>query len=371
MYIKLRENIIKKSDDKGTVIFNRMTKEFLDLNQYEKNLLDSNPENNFEIDQSKIERLIPYVYLFEKDVCVDELKVVNTKTIDAYKIMGLKVTSCTLQLTSECSENCEYCLKSNRKCNCNKWFGTNTLSENQCLKFLELMKDYGVNNVNITGGDPFVKADLLNLVCKYCMDNHLKCSVYTNGSQITNENIKKLLNGISPDFISITLLLVSQENGYINKIKNTISLLGENKISFKLKFLQSDSTPLPQFPFKVDEYEQLYNECKDYQITDKIRDDLKQMNLYDPELRERYNSCKLGMFTLCSDGNISICLSKENRQIISSIDSDKLRLEIAAFDYDKQYKKSGKCKDNCRFSFICNSCDNIRKYYDYCNGVQK
>jgi len=370
MYIKLRENIIKKSDDKGTVLFDRMTKRFLDLNQYERNLLDSSSDKDVEIDYNKFERLLPFVYLFEKNVCVDELKVVNTKTIDAYKIMGLKVTSCTLQFTSECSENCGYCQKSNRKCNCNKWFGDNTLTETQSLKFLELMKDYGVNSVNITGGDPFLKADMLNVICKYCMDNHLKCSIYTNGTQITSGNIKKLLEVISTDSLSITLLVVSENTEYINRITSAIAVLEENKIPYRLKCLQNNSADPFLFPFKVDEYEYIYDECKEYKIDDKIQDDLKQINLYDPELRERYNSCKLGMFTLCNDGNISICLSKENRHIISSINSDTLRLDIAAFDYDKQYKKSGKCKDNCRFNFICSSCDNIRKFYGYCNGAQ-
>ena len=366
MYLKLKEDIVYKSDDTGAILFNKFTNQFIELTAPEKELLENNLNKNIEFDENQYPRLNPYIYTFDKETYVDSIKIVNSKIIDSYRILGLRLDSCTLQITSDCNLDCSFCSESNRKCNCNNWFGKNTLDINKCLKFLNLMKDYGARSVNITGGDPLKQLERLKVICNYCMKNSLFCHIYTNGSLFTNEVIAELLQNIDKKLLFIHFIIVSSEKKYLNSVTHAIELLSKAGINFSTRQLIKDESDKNTLPFQVNEYEQLYSIQKEYKLKERFEMEVRKLNIAEVELRQKYNSCKLGSLTLCNDGNITLCLAKDNRAIISNIESDNLIQDISEFNYAQEYQKGGKCKSNCKFSSFCESCNNLRKYFNWC-----
>lgn len=366
MYLQLKEDVVYKSDDTGAILFNKFTNQFIELNTPEIELLEKNLNKNIDFDEKQYPRLIPYIYSFNKPTYVDSIKVVNSKIIDSYRILGLRLDSCTLQITSDCDLGCSFCSESNRKCNCNNWFGKNTLDISKCLKFLNLMKDYGVRSVNITGGDPLKQPEHIKVICKFCMENSLYCHIYTNGSLITNDLINELLQNIDQKLLYIHLIIASADKKYLGSVTNALDLLSKAGINYYTRQLIRDESDKDLLPFKVNDYEQLYSIQKEYKLKDRFTIELGKLNMAEVELRQKYNSCKLGSLTLCNDGNISLCLAKDNRSIISNIDSDSLIQDISAFNYAKEYQKSDKCKSNCKFSGFCEGCNNLKKYFNWC-----
>ena len=66
MYLKLKEDIVYKSDDTGAILFNKFTNQFIELTAPEKELLENNLNKNIEFDENQYPRLNPYIYTFDK-----------------------------------------------------------------------------------------------------------------------------------------------------------------------------------------------------------------------------------------------------------------------------------------------------------------
>lgn len=98
--------------------------------------------------------------------------------IEAGKVF--RILDVYVHLTQRCNLDCTYCY--NKK-NLNKWQDISINSWKKCI--LEL-KEQGLEKVIITGGEPFLSDNLIEL-CKYVKDLNLQLQILTNGTLIENK----------------------------------------------------------------------------------------------------------------------------------------------------------------------------------------
>lgn len=67
----------------------------------------------------------------------------------------------------------------------------NIFTTERSRKFIDELVEMGVFNIGITGGEPFLREDLLEIV-EYASDKGLRVNIVTNGSMVNPELIEKL-----------------------------------------------------------------------------------------------------------------------------------------------------------------------------------
>jgi SynChlorMet cassette radical SAM/SPASM protein ScmE len=107
--------------------------------------------------------------------------------------------SVRILLTNRCNLNCNFCLIDAQK-NANK----EELQTNDWLNFFERLKELRVFNVSISGGEIFLRNDLLVLLKKLRENRMHRITLLTNGTLITEE-IANQLNELNIKNISISV----------------------------------------------------------------------------------------------------------------------------------------------------------------------
>lgn len=139
---------------------------------------------------------------------------------------------CLIQLTEKCNLHCEHCFVS----------ANGTGQEMDYSKIREnilpqLLKN-NVSKVTLTGGEPFVYADLLNVI-KLFLRNNISVSICTNATLITDSFLNSLkkynnfhfnvsLDGFSPS--SHGKFRGNLNTQLYNTIINNIKLLGDRRL---------------------------------------------------------------------------------------------------------------------------------------------
>ena len=110
----------------------------------------------------------------------------------------------TWEITYRCNLACRHCLSAGTMANCK-----NDMSLNQCKEFIDDLCRMKVFQVNIGGGEPFLREDLIDIL-KYAHEKGIVTCVSTNGTLIRDSLSKKLaemdllyiqvsLDGAKPD----------------------------------------------------------------------------------------------------------------------------------------------------------------------------
>jgi MoaA/NifB/PqqE/SkfB family radical SAM enzyme len=142
------------------------------------------------------------------------------------------IKTCHWEITKKCNLNCLHCISSTG----NK----RELNEGSALKMINILKNWGCNELYFTGGEPLIRQDIFNLF-KKAKENKMKIGVLSNGILINNKNIKQIKNyveelGISLDGASSkTNDLIRGENTF-GKIINAINLAKKYEIPVTLYF---------------------------------------------------------------------------------------------------------------------------------------
>lgn len=140
-------------------------------------------------------------------------------------------------LTNRCNLKCPYC-------------GRNENKDNECIKkelsneeWLEIFKDaktVGLKKVNMTGGEIFCRNNTLELI-KKTIDLGLNVSIETNGTMITEEQIKELSNYKEHLSMSISLDGINSETndttrgaGSFEKTFKTINIIKNYQIPLRI-----------------------------------------------------------------------------------------------------------------------------------------
>lgn len=143
-----------------------------------------------------------------------------------------------LELTYRCNFKCKHCYipESYRKKSTKK-----ELKTKEVFSILDQIADMGCLYLGLTGGEPFLRKDILNIIAYAKMKGFI-IVIYTNGSLIT-ENIARALEIIRPYKLDITLPGMSKNvferitgvPGSRAKVFNAIDSLSKENLKFAFK----------------------------------------------------------------------------------------------------------------------------------------
>lgn len=139
-----------------------------------------------------------------------------------------ELNSIKIHINSKCNYNCVYCYSKNIK--------GEVLPTQKWLETIDKLKDYPVQTIEISGGEPFLHKDLFKIL-KKCSDINYNITIYTNGSLINKNWIKKLKSLDTHIILSIKYDSVNtyskciRSKHSLKKIENNIQALVNNKIS--------------------------------------------------------------------------------------------------------------------------------------------
>lgn len=135
-------------------------------------------------------------------------------------------------VTNRCNLSCRHCSQSADRMECS----VKELSFDEICKMIDIITKYGIDSINITGGEPMVRSDFLDIVrylrSKY--DGNLV--LLTNGLLISEKNVADIISLF--DYISISIDGIDEEStsiirgkGIFAKTVKIIKLLHNNKFN--------------------------------------------------------------------------------------------------------------------------------------------
>lgn len=102
------------------------------------------------------------------------------------------------EVTKFCNYKCKHCCALAEKISTE-----NELKYEDFARNLDEMKEYGIEEIYFSGGEPFSRKDILQILRK-ARENNINCNISTNGSLIT-ENIAKELKNLNINKVHISL----------------------------------------------------------------------------------------------------------------------------------------------------------------------
>ena len=186
---------------------------------------------NNELYEIKVNALLPkteicvaYILEFLTNANITFIKYLK-KEIDKRNIRAKK--ELRIICTQQCNYNCSFCHKE----------GINTiinekLNNEDIVKFYKFLNtNYGINQVHISGGEPFTRKDISDLVLMLKKEN-AKITITSNGYCIPNDNL--LFDNIDKINISLHSLnltdyeSITKVKGSYNAVINNIKMLRTN-----------------------------------------------------------------------------------------------------------------------------------------------
>lgn len=93
-------------------------------------------------------------------------------------------TIATIEVTEECNGSCEYCfIKNNTNHQKNS-----SLSKDQLLFAIDRLATSSITTIVLTGGEPFIRDDILDILSYLIKNDFFKIHIKTNGTLITNSH---------------------------------------------------------------------------------------------------------------------------------------------------------------------------------------
>ena len=128
------------------------------------------------------------ILVFDNYIAKEELEFDDAlvKTDDDKPIYEAPIIA-HLSVTNRCNMNCEYCSVRNIHENSKQ----PTLEE--CKKMIDKLSNWGVFQIGLTGGEPTVRKDIVELV-RYTASKKVACNLTTNGFAITEKLVDELVD---------------------------------------------------------------------------------------------------------------------------------------------------------------------------------
>ncbi|GHV48818.1 hypothetical protein FACS189499_09040 [Clostridia bacterium] len=105
------------------------------------------------------------------------------------------ITQVHWSITGKCNMRCRHCYMSAPQAK----FGE--LSHEKCMSIVKEISDAGIYNVSLTGGEPLVREDFMEIVDALLAEKITIKQIYTNGMLVNDELLDALIErGIRPEF---------------------------------------------------------------------------------------------------------------------------------------------------------------------------
>jgi radical SAM protein with 4Fe4S-binding SPASM domain len=303
-------------------------------------------------------------------------------------ISNYSLDSVFFEATKRCNLNCVHCYNPQSK--------TRELQEEEIFEFISEIEKLGALKMRITGGEPFMKNNLFNILRKI-YSSMIDFSIFTNGTLIEKEQIKEL-SLLNPEFVAVSIDSVNSKeyrkirkkdnkkvlnnleemlkqgirtranivlfkgiNDSYDSIKNTLSYLKElgmdkDDISFDEVVPEGRGVQIP-----------LYNSEEKIKIMKKISRLYegvfeKKLLIKTPEGQKRKidSYCGLGenFFYIGSEGSISLCpMLNFGEYVLGNVKKESLRSiweksPLLNYFRKKEHIRDSDCED-CKVLDIC------------------
>lgn len=160
--------------------------------------------------------------------------------------------SVAIELLTNCNWRCKHCYIPSHECD--------GLKYEVIIKLIDELRSIGTFHVLLTGGELLLRNDIIDIV-KYIRDSHMRVSILSNGSLITDELAKKMSELYISDF-SLSIFSLNEEihdditgvRGSLNKaLKGAETLALYNiPVEFKTPLLSQNAL----------EYKKIQDFCK-------------------------------------------------------------------------------------------------------------
>ena len=168
----------------------------------------------------------------------------------------------SIELTSRCNFKCKYCYRSAEVASSDNQTQF-TLPGQEILQILGKMSKGGVSVIELTGGEPLLHPDILEII-DYCGKNFTLCALLTNGTYVTEE-IAQALENAGNFLIGISLdgpneEIVDELAGYrgaYKKICNSFRILAEHNL-----LARAGMTVIPENIDYIEDTLLLAKECR-------------------------------------------------------------------------------------------------------------
>lgn len=146
-----------------------------------------------------------------------------------------------IELTERCNQKCFHCY--------NYWrysdeIGKNEIDTQYFLLIVKKLVTAGINSFTLTGGEPFLRPNLLFSILEYCEKNNIKASINSNAALIKNSDASKIQD-LGVTHVLVSLLGTEKTHNYItnsNTFKRTcdgITALVNNKVKVSVNMAVS------------------------------------------------------------------------------------------------------------------------------------
>ena len=137
------------------------------------------------------------------------------------------------EVSAICNMDCKFCFanwRENRK----------QLPFEKVKSIIDKLKEYGIEAINLTGGDPLLRNDIVD-ICKYCKEKEIMTIISTNGIELMNkkevlqyiDSINLPLDSFNPDIHNeMRPCAVKNHHEFILKL---IDYINDNYPNIKIK----------------------------------------------------------------------------------------------------------------------------------------
>jgi len=165
--------------------------------------------------------------------------------------------SLTIEVTSSCNFLCRHCYVDQSS--------NNFLEYETIIGIIDEARDLGVLDILFTGGEILLRDDILEIVT-YAREKHIRVSLMSNSSLLTEDFVKSLSNLYISEFSTTLFSLDNEKNDFItrsrgstHKIMKSLELLEKYKIPTRVK--------VPLLNINGDDYSLIEEYCNQHGFT--------------------------------------------------------------------------------------------------------
>ena len=378
--IEISQDVVYVKGAKNGAIYKFGTGEVFSVNNIACSIIDKIIEND-SLNSEELE----YESLLVKNGLIDKPLKMGKYSPEFF---GNQLNLAWLEITQKCNMKCLHCYEGDNHASEN-----NPLSVNEWKKVIDQLKNLNVKRIVVIGGEPTLQKDIVEIM-KYLSELRTDVTIFTNGSQITDE-LRKIIvekgirvkvslyghNSFVHDRITCIpgsfITLIDNIKYFLKcgvKVSIAVVLMRENEEHYDsiLNFVKSLNVESYKFDVirEVFDGKQSLHTPKQKDIVNYARRLAPQFKISKGKFDKACykNTCWDGKIVVSECGKVMPCVFA--RDIICGNLREKSLKDILEGEqlrkcWEMTFQEITQCKD-CEFRFACNDCRPLAMSKDNC-----